>query len=567
MRGKWLNLLLFVLVIIASYYVFAGIAAVTLDSPTTGANSSSNDVTFTCSATPDGDEAIQNISIGLNFSADITINDTNTTPISNSTTFTVLNIPDGRYFWNCLAANSSAIMINNGTNFIDAAPNGNTTVGANFSRVGATNQMSNSTITVDTVAPSNITLVFPNRSGDTIAAAQFTNGSVTVVWKVADALMTNSLCNVTVNSIVRATNVIGVSNNSANFTTSVTGFNSLLTNTWQVTCSDYVGNDNSTGTTSGTVTITDTVAPYEVTTLSFKGTRNGAPNIIGTEFDYGKPVTISNCNGTENVDYFNSNATIDIRLPDVSSFKIIKNDTSGIGEVEFTDTSDLGSYLVRCIYRDGSGNFNSTNKTFTIHSTSVSRNPAPLRADYRNPISSGSKRDFGELNAQGIPTRMAVGGIFSFSIDEENHQATLKLIKGDKVTIEFRSDPINVEVSQGQSMSVDIDKDGTNDVEVTFENVATSNRADLTFKRVSTQASTQPETTEPVAPKPSGILPLTKEGVSSLLITLIIIFIVLLIIYSYIKLRQKGSRGRGVSFSNRDLGSRRDQFAYNYHRK
>ncbi|MDP3917914.1 MAG: hypothetical protein Q8Q30_01935 [Candidatus Woesebacteria bacterium] len=555
-----LNSILMILMLLGAYYVFAGINNVTLDSPATGANTTNTSVTFQCTATPNGTETVTNISIGFNFSdgngaygqSHIVINRTNTTVVANTTIFAYTAFPEGRFLWNCIAGNSSAfgIRLNNTFSAAYAAgSNGTAPSAAEIADAGVVANYSNanSTIIVDGGAPDNVTLIFPNALNVNVTFrnltnTDFTNGSVTVRWSVHDDYMTRSVCNVTVNGVVRSTNVAGYSGGNTtdiqdhNFTTSVTGFNSLLTNTWSVACTDHVGNSNSSN-TSGTINIVDSTAPYEISTLTFKGTKNGAPNIIGTEFDYGKPVTISNCNGTENVDYFNSNATIDIRLPDVSSFKIIKNDTSGIGEVEFTDTSDLGSYLVRCIYRDGSGNFNSTNKTFTVKAASLQRSSAVAIPGFKvskgtTIVGSDTQNDAGALGKQESSFLFRQGGAVIFNVKGEKHTFQVIEISGKTVTLKASSvSPFEVTLNEGDTKNLDVTGDGEADVAVTLNQVNVKGQADVTFVLVEgIEADAGPEGTQPTATQPTAL-----AAGNGLWIVIAIIVIVLIVGYFLIK--------------------------------
>ena len=569
------SLILIILVLFGAYYVYAGITGMTLNSPTSGTNTSNNDVSFQCTATTNG-ENVSNISIGLNSTGNSTdqifinvTNDTGTNAfnISNITNFIVNNIPDGRFVWNCLGANDSAIMIIAGATFITAAPNANTTSGANFSR------LSNSTITVDTAGPNNVTLIFPNdnssnRSFKNLTSSDFTNGTVTVRWTAHDALMTVALCNVTVNDVIRAIDVSGYSGgngsqgggDAANYTASVSGFNpSLTNNSWSVSCTDFLGNGPNISRVSWAIPIVDTVVPIIDgidQRLRFKGTVNGQKNVEGTKFDFGTPVNIRGCNGTDNVDYFNTNATLRIKLPGASDFSgDLKNDTGGIDNFEFTDTKALGLYDVNCTIRDSSGNQNSTAKTFEIVRASIRKNSFATSDGFRQPISTGSRRDFGELSTDGLKTRISEGGVFLFQIDGEDHEVLVEEIKGDTIIVVVQSEPITATIKIGESKSFDVNNDGTNDIEINLETITSSNRADIDFNRVSTPAP-KPPTTEPTpSPRPSTPI-ITREEVGSLLKILIVVFVVLLIVYFFIRVKKRPSSK--LQFNRRDLGAYRD---------
>ena len=393
--------------------------------------------------------------------------------------------------------------------------------------------------------------------------ADFTNGTVTVRWSVHDDYMTRSACNVTVNGVTRATNVEGYSGGNStdiqdhNFTSGVLGFTSLITNnSWSVSCSDHVGNTNSTGVVAWAIQIVDTVIPLRVGPLTFKGTVDSRADVEAVKFDFGSKVTITGCNGTENVDYFNSNATIDIKRPGSTGFSNVKNATSGIASFVFDDTSELGTYEVNCSYIDGSGNGNSTVKKFEIQKSFRKSNILVASEDYRQPISAGSRRDFGEISSDGVRTRTSEGGAFLFQVDGEPHEVLIEDIKGDQITVIVKSEPITAVVKVGEAKSFDVDKDGTNDIEVKLDEITSSGRADITFTRVSTPAPVAE--VPPTAPtgQPRPFVETVKEEAGALLTILAIIFVILLVIYLFLRLKK--GKSSGVQFSKRDLGAYRD---------
>lgn len=79
---------------------------VALNSPVNYFNSTSSTVNFSCSA--DDDLGLVNISLYHNITGNFSLNQTfNITGKSNSSNFTLSNVPDGDYIWNCLAYDTS----------------------------------------------------------------------------------------------------------------------------------------------------------------------------------------------------------------------------------------------------------------------------------------------------------------------------------------------------------------------------------------------------------------------------------------------------------------------------
>ena len=500
MRKSVFNLVLIILVLFGAYYVLAGISAVTLTSPGDNEINSSNDIVFQCSGTPDGTEAIRNISVGLNNTGNATnqiiLNNTNTTLISNSSVLTVLNIPDGRYVWNCLAANNSAIMVLNGSTFITSSPNANGSVGANFSR------SANRTLTIDTAQPDIINLSTKENASNNylLLNSDFTNGSTNLVFSVHDRLSATSTCNVSVNGVVRVLNTVvnstgtslNTSANTANNSISVLGFNSGVTNNWSVVCSDNAGNTNSTNVTSVNITISDVVAPVLNgidQKLRFKGTISGEQNVEGTKFDFGSPVSILGCNGTDNVDFFRTNATVYVKRPGASQFAIERNDTGGISNFEFTDTSALGIYVANCTIRDISGNQNSTVKNFEIIRTTVRGSGAAAIPGFhfskgKTIVGSDTKNDAGALTPTESSWLFRNGGTVAYLVAGESHSFQVTEIGEGSVTIRVSSNPFDVTVKEDETKNVDVNGDGSADVAITLNGFTPNGNADLTFKEV-----------------------------------------------------------------------------------
>ena len=580
MRKSVFNLFLIILVLFGAVYVWAAINQVAFTTPVDNATSSTNDIEFGCSAVPGDTDGLANFSYAFNFTSDaLLINVTNSTfnaAVRNSSLVTVSNIPDGKYKWSCIAVNatSNSSVVATAINTVFTNNAGNRVGSVNVTRgvgdgTGTNDTQANRTFTVDTAAPDTINLSTKENASNNyvLLNADFTNGSVNLVFSVHDRLSGAASCDVIVNGVVRmaglAVNSTGTSlntsANTANNSVSVLGFSSGVANNWSVSCIDNAGNTNSTNVTSVNITISDTVAPVINNIdqkLKFKGTVSGRKDVEATTFDFGSPVNILGCNGTDNVDYFRTNATLYIKKPGSSDFSgDIKNDTGGIEKFTFTDTRDLGLYNVNCTIRDGSGNQNSTTKNFEIIRSVRKSNFFATTDGFRQPISTGSRRDFGELSTDSVKTRISEGGAFLFQVDGETHEVLVDEIKGDTITVIVQSDPITTTIKSGESKSFDVDNDGTNDIEVNLEAITSSNRADITFTRVSTPAP-QTATTEPSTPPRPSTPIITREEAGSLLKILVVVFVILLIVYFFIRIKKRPSNK--LQFNRRDLGAYRD---------
>ena len=109
------------------------------------------------------------------------------------------------------------------------------------------------------------------------------------------------------------------------------------------------------------------------------------------------------------------------------------------------------------------------------------------------------------------------------------------------MTIEIKSDPIEVTLNVGETKQVDIDADGTNDLEVTLESVS-SGTAKITMKKVAQTAAelVAPEPTTPTGEETTTTPTPTEEGEGKTsLAWLWIIIIIIVVIAIVVAVQQK----------------------------
>ena len=130
----------------------------------------------------------------------------------------------------------------------------------------------------------------------------------------------------------------------------------------------------------------------------------------------------------------------------------------------------------------------------------------------------------------------------TFSLDGKTaHTVKFKAVTSGSVTIEIKSDPIEVTLNVGETKQVDIDADGTNDLEVTLESVS-SGAAKITMKKVAQTAAelAAPEPTTPTGEETTTTPTPTEEGEGKTsLAWLWIIIIIIVVIAIVVAVQQK----------------------------
>ena len=208
-------------------------ADVVLVSPVDYYNSSGNNITFNCSATSYTN--LKNISLYTNVSGGFALNQSvNVSGTYNSSNFTLTDVADGNYLWNCRAYD-----VNNNSAFAAG----------------------NRTFRVDTLLPI-IQLLSPENDSNQ------TDGSGSVVFKfnATDTNLAN--CSLVINDAAEQPNksiISGINNSFTKIFSSSNYYN------WGVNCSDYSNNKN------GSVVYRVNVSVTTTTTTTTLGGGGGSP--------------------------------------------------------------------------------------------------------------------------------------------------------------------------------------------------------------------------------------------------------------------------------------------------
>lgn len=95
--------------------------------------------------------------------------------------------------------------------------------------------------------------------------------------------------------------------------------------------------------------------------------------------------------------------------------------------------------------------------------------------------------DFKEYTrGKGKPLNLANGQVIYFAVDTDRHSATVKAIAPSYVIVTVASTPTDVRVERGQSLDYDVDKDGSDDIQITYHGMR-DGAADMTFKQLVAQ--------------------------------------------------------------------------------
>lgn len=96
--------------------------------------------------------------------------------------------------------------------------------------------------------------------------------------------------------------------------------------------------------------------------------------------------------------------------------------------------------------------------------------------------------DFKEYTrGKGKPLSLTNGQVIYFAVNTNRHSATIKAIAPSYVIVTVASTPSDVRVERGQSLDYDVDKDGSDDIQITYHGMR-NGVADITFKQLAAQS-------------------------------------------------------------------------------
>lgn len=307
--------------------------------------------------------------------------------------------------------------------------------------------------------------------------------------------------------------------------------------TWNVTCADVNNNRNGSamfttgtwamgiaGTIGGNFTLTDTISPT-----------TSAPTLSASSVTTSTSVTIT-CTGTDLITA-DPKEYVSVRGPDIADWE----GDIGTSPYAFTGTDTVGTYTVRCRSRDTAGNFGGygSETTFEVTKTAGSTSTTTTTGPSGGPtvsvsVLTGQTKDLGAIaDGTGIINAYQASTVtFSVTTSSGGATASSHSIRFDEVnyikgtaTVTISSDPITLVLNVGDVKNVDVDSDGTNDLEVTLNSMDENGQVNMVVKDISVAPSQEVTggETQPTTPTP------ITTGMSWIWWVLIIIVVVVII--------------------------------------
>jgi len=214
--------------------------------------------------------------------------------------------------------------------------------------------------------------------------------------------------------------------------------------------------------------------------------------------------------------------------------------------IDSSETRNLGVYQVGCNAIDRAGIIYRTNKTFDIvtqapRSTSAFAIPGFTAPVGKVKINSGITSDGGKLGPDGISRLMQAGASLKLDIKGQDHTITVVTVSDESVTLRITSEPFTITVNKGETVDADLDRDGTNDLAVTYHKrfPPGGKHADLTFALTETPAvETAPEGGAET-PEEKAAREAARASKAGLLVTLVVIVIIIVLGYFMLSKRKR----------------------------
>lgn len=222
-----------------------------------------------------------------------------------------------------------------------------------------------------------------------------------------------------------------------------------------------------------------------------------APSVSVTEPD-DKSISTSSSAGIKYIcagsDSNNTIASYSWTLTKPGGEKVTK--TTATATFSLTDVDKAGTYDLKCTVTDQVGNdATSSNYQFTAHVTSSSGSGGSPSGGSGTGTATQPKVENDLSVSEVVTITKQQGRIVSFSLDGQNvHKMTFKEVTASKVTLVLESTPVEVTLEIGESKKVDLDGDGTGDVEVTLVSIK-NGLAEITTKKLATPVSDTTTTT------------------------------------------------------------------------
>lgn len=436
-----------------------------------------------------------------------------TIPATNFTGTISPNLYTTSYFWNVTCSDEAGNSNSNGTSNLS----GTIVMGATFRLF-------------DRQAPYKIEPIYPNASEikANATAASVIGFNLTVYDKISYKI----LCNLTITNLEggNSTTFTAVNNTFWNLTTNtLTTLNVPLTtignsgwHNYSIFCKDLGGLYNNSNMSDmgvdGNFTITDTVSPTP-----------GTPTFSSSSVTAGSTVTVTCPVATDNVD---ANPVETVYYRDPSNTQFSSTNTNPYSWI----TTVTGTYTAYCgAIDDALNSATGAQATFAVTAATAENGggagggggggtTTPVET-----VLSGQTADIGTVSSSAVSVSAYRNSNIGFKIAGNDHTAHVDEVSyiNKKVTLTISSDPVTVIISEGETKSVDLNADGTNDLEVKVTNIDKYGKASISFKYLTPSAEEVTPTTTPT----TGGQQETKAKVSWIWWAILVIIVVIIIIY------------------------------------
>jgi len=410
--------------------------SVTLNSPEDETTDTDGNVTFNCSATDD--QQLVNLtlyvwnSIGLYYNNTVDIAET-----ENSSSWDLTNIPEEDYEWNCLAYDNASQ---------SSWATSNRTLTVNTTEIPET-------FGVNLNYPDNEALINNDQPDFNFTVLSETNS-------------TNISCELFINNTGYGFNNTVENNTETTITTNDTLDDGLYS--WYVNCTDLAGTNQS---ETRTFTI-DTQEP-EINLISPEDNHNFASGTTHITFSW---------DVTDNLD---TNISCNVYTQDSYQETIYCENATACEQTISGFSPGSYSYEVNC--SDGINQKVLDSRDFSIRHSSGSggggtTTPTNETNATNNTEPSGYNHTLDDLNE---PRLVGVGlnEVLRFSMAGENHTLKVIALTEDSVTLMIWSSPLQVTLNVGETKQLDLNEDGDNDLEITFNGLV-DGKADLLLTEI-----------------------------------------------------------------------------------
>ena len=464
-----------------------------LNGTAAGGTNGRNGTSLNCTASTQSTYSIRNVTLWMNgtsggSNATWKTITSNQTALTNATTvnFALNNTQEGTYTWTC--------------DVYDSSPGNNLSVAANR------------TVIVDATVPTNITINSP------VNNTNLSTGTLNLNWSAVENVYTYTTCSVTVDGTVNGTGIVVQNGTSNNGSRQITGL-SNADHTVNVTCADGNGNSN----TSATFKISvDAGGP----TLSISPSSN-------TALSLGQSQSVS-CSSSS--------------VTSITSLSLSvagTNVCTGLNSCSGTYVAGTsGDKTMTCTSTNSAGVSASSSITFTVSTdsgtpTGPTGDGGPGGSPPETTTTITTTGQIADVSTFGTTTSLGTNENVNVVVDGTQSTLTVTSVGVSSATAQIAGETVTLYV--GQSQSVDLNDDGTDDIKLSLTSIK-DGEANFEIKKSEARVTTEAGPAEAVAPVSAGEKQAAKPKVSLwMLLGLIVIIVIVGVVFYFTQRGKVGS--------------------------